>query len=302
MIKPQNMLLLIAISFFYSYSIFSQSQFAVGNRWDFYEGSWNGQGEGSRDTIVYSITSDTLITNGFTYYRINPSLWFLDFVRADSVGLHYYDTLNQREWLLFKYELENCYENYPDCEYISAAYLRDVSDSSNYVKIYKWNEGKTNLFGDSIKTYQYFYDTGLDDSYSITINPDFGFLGIDYSDMFGHYGLSLIGCNLSGVTYGHLTSVKNYELNTNFILSQNYPNPFNPTTTINFTIPVGRQHAAYLRIYDVLGNEIETLINGILRPGNYSIEFNGKNLSSGIYFYKLQIGAFAQTKKMLLLK
>jgi len=87
-----------------------------------------------------------------------------------------------------------------------------------------------------------------------------------------------------------------------FELYQNYPNPFNPTTTISFAIPVGTQYAAYLQVFDILGREVITLVNENLQPGNYTINFDAGNLSSGVYFYKLTSGSFTQTKKMMLIK
>lgn len=88
----------------------------------------------------------------------------------------------------------------------------------------------------------------------------------------------------------------------NFSLLQNYPNPFNPSTTISFSIP--KRSFVTLKIYDQLGNEITTLVNGEKEAGNYSAQFssNIKLLSSGIYFYRLQAGDFAAIKKLILLK
>jgi hypothetical protein len=85
-----------------------------------------------------------------------------------------------------------------------------------------------------------------------------------------------------------------------FSLSQNYPNPFNPTTTIGFTI----QDAGFtsLKIYDALGREVATLIDGVKEAGSHTIAFNAAGLSSGVYFYTLRAGNAVATKKMLLLK
>jgi hypothetical protein len=93
-----------------------------------------------------------------------------------------------------------------------------------------------------------------------------------------------------------------------FKLEQNYPNPFNPCTKIKFTIPTvgtsrqGRTVSVQLKVYDVLGNEIATLVNEELSPGEYEIDFSASKLSSGIYFYQLKSEGFVETKKMLLLK
>lgn len=87
---------------------------------------------------------------------------------------------------------------------------------------------------------------------------------------------------------------------TKFELSQNYPNPFNPSTTINYALP--KEGFVTLKIYDITGREVKTLVNEIRKTGFYSITFNVSELSSGIYFYKLQAGSFNQTKRMVLIK
>ena len=87
---------------------------------------------------------------------------------------------------------------------------------------------------------------------------------------------------------------------TEFSLNQNYPNPFNPSTKITYQIP--KVSFITLKIYDVLGKEITTLVNEEKPIGSYEIEFNAKNLPSGIYFYKIQAGSFVETKKMVLMK
>ncbi|RJP74327.1 MAG: T9SS C-terminal target domain-containing protein [Ignavibacteriales bacterium] len=88
-----------------------------------------------------------------------------------------------------------------------------------------------------------------------------------------------------------------------FKLEQNYPNPFNPTTKIKFTLPnVETSYMTSLRIYNILGKEIITLINKELSPGNYEVEFNAQEYVSGLYFYELRVGDFIITKKMLVIK
>jgi photosystem II stability/assembly factor-like uncharacterized protein len=85
-----------------------------------------------------------------------------------------------------------------------------------------------------------------------------------------------------------------------FTLSQNYPNPFNPSTTIIYSIPIAGKVS--LKIFDVLGNEIATLVNEEKTSGKYTVNFDASNLTSGVYFYRLQTGDFISTKKMILLK
>ncbi len=87
---------------------------------------------------------------------------------------------------------------------------------------------------------------------------------------------------------------------TSYALSQNYPNPFNPTTKITYEIP--KAGLVTLKIYNVLGQEVATLIDGFQNSGKYTASFNALNLSSGVYFYRIKAGNFSLTKKMLLLK
>jgi len=94
---------------------------------------------------------------------------------------------------------------------------------------------------------------------------------------------------------------------TEFSLAQNYPNPFNPSTTIKYAIPnvtlSGVEGSrVQLKVYDVLGNEVAVLVDEYKSAGNYELDFNSQNLSSGIYFYKLRIGKNELVKKMLLLR
>ena len=91
---------------------------------------------------------------------------------------------------------------------------------------------------------------------------------------------------------------------TKFSLEQNYPNPFNPSTKISWQSPVISWQT--LKVYDILGNEIATLVNEEKSAGQYEVEFNPessiKNPASGIYFYQLKAGDFVETKKMILMK
>ncbi len=105
-----------------------------------------------------------------------------------------------------------------------------------------------------------------------------------------------------------LVGVKDFKkIPTEFKLEQNYPNPFNPTTTIKYSIHVADAKFAsttnvVLKVYDVLGREVRTLVNKEQKPGNYKVNFNAGNLSSGIYFYRLTVNEFSQTKKIILLR
>ncbi|MFX0138729.1 MAG: T9SS type A sorting domain-containing protein, partial [Candidatus Hodarchaeota archaeon] len=92
----------------------------------------------------------------------------------------------------------------------------------------------------------------------------------------------------------------NQEIPEGFKVYQNYPNPFNPSTKISYSVP--EAGFVTLKVYDMLGREITTLVNKEKLPGTYEVPFMGKDLSSGIYFYRIEAGKFSETKKMILLK
>ena len=100
------------------------------------------------------------------------------------------------------------------------------------------------------------------------------------------------------------TKEENNTVPNSFVLKQNYPNPFNPSTKIGFTVPSGHtSDNIVLKIYDVLGKEVATLVNeNGMAAGSYDVEWNASNYSSGIYFYTLKAGNFMDTKKMILSK
>jgi polyhydroxybutyrate depolymerase len=87
-----------------------------------------------------------------------------------------------------------------------------------------------------------------------------------------------------------------------FALEQNYPNPFNPSTTIQFAIPVGTYGRTSLRVYDVLGREVATLVNEMKQPGTYTVQWDARGLASGVYICRLTVGEYVQTRKALLTK
>jgi len=106
-------------------------------------------------------------------------------------------------------------------------------------------------------------------------------------------------------TYSDVVEVESNNIPTEFALYQNYPNPFNPTTTIKYSVPkiVNNQSSIInLKVYDILGNEIATLVNEQKAPGNYEVQWNASGFASGVYFCRLQSEDFISVKKLLLMK
>lgn len=137
------------------------------------------------------------------------------------------------------------------------------------------------------------------DLHSIISTPEGTLLIVgDYiwrsADLGNTWELSIEGLGLSGIDDPDNTIPRTFEL------SQNYPNPFNPSTSIEYSIP--KQSHVTIKVYDLLGREITTLLNEAKPAGNYSVNFDGSGLSSGVYFYRLTTDKFNETKKLLLLK
>jgi hypothetical protein len=110
------------------------------------------------------------------------------------------------------------------------------------------------------------------------------------------------GSNWTKVNDGELTGVAN-ELKTlpqEYTLFQNYPNPFNPSTTIKYSLPIAGN--VLLTVYNSIGSKVVTIVNEYKPAGNYSVQFNGSNLASGIYLYRLEIEGFSTVRKFIILK
>jgi Secretion system C-terminal sorting domain len=123
---------------------------------------------------------------------------------------------------------------------------------------------------------------------------------IDNKNLSGTYKYRLKQIDFDGsFKYSNTVEVSITSL-TEFSLEQNYPNPFNPTTIIIYSIP--REGNVTLKVFDVLGREVATLVNKVQKAGEYTVDFDGSKLTSGVYFYKLTLGKYNEVKKMLLLK
>jgi len=146
--------------------------------------------------------------------------------------------------------------------------------------------------------------SGSNGSYSIASSSEISSIT---ASKFGYESYSTqIGKNSSAQNFNLIQTVtdvdnkKNDNVPSEFSLEQNYPNPFNPTTTINFNLPSTQN--VKLEVYNVIGENVATLVNKSLSAGNHKYEFNATNLNSGLYFYRISAGSFVEVKKMMLLK
>jgi hypothetical protein len=135
------------------------------------------------------------------------------------------------------------------------------------------------------------FDLGVEDSINVKFKIDISSNGyLFWSDTFSVF----VYKDPLGI------DTKDENLPTEFTLKQNYPNPFNPNTSIEFSIP--KQEFVTLKIYNLLGQEVTTLVSDRLKAGNYNYIWNAGTLASGVYFYELEVGDFVETRKMILLR
>jgi hypothetical protein len=186
--------------------------------------------------------------------------------------------------------------------------LHEINDNGILISGYTSSYGKggrdgwlirTDLNGDTIWTKTF---GGSSDEFTGGVNliSDGGFILTGYTFSSGAGGSDIYLIRLEAESSSSIKEKNNQTIN-EFHLYQNYPNPFNPSTKITYSI--AKSDFISLKIYSTLGQEIQTLVNEFQGAGNYSVNFDAQNLSSGIYFYKLKVGSdYIQTKKMVLMR
>jgi hypothetical protein len=179
-------------------------------------------------------------------------------------------------------------------------------------KIYVCNQVlDTTLFGFASRVksyYTYSYSSSGSSDRIVKFAKNIGYLYYNYMMSGLHaqaYEYSwLKGCIINGQMFGDtsLTNINqiSFEVPTLYSLSQNYPNPFNSTSNLKFQI--ANTGDVKIVVYDIMGREVQTLVNERLQPGTYEASFDGSALNSGVYFYKLITDGYTETKKMLMVK
>lgn len=265
------------------YKKFSYFPLTVGNKWFFSEGN---------DDIIklkLEIEKDTILDDGNSYSKLYlHSVWF------DPSSSSYWQEI------FYWRKVNNTIVEYPDRTIMD--YEMSIGDTvwSSYAEHPSVLDNiiTENVFSRDLSTY-YFYFTPFD-LYSFT--DSIGFNTLHATNWHNWVPQYLLGCEIDGKVYGKvITGIeRHYELTTNYKLYQNYPNPFNPITKIKYS--VSKAGFISLIIYDMLGKAIKTLVNDQKSIGDYEVIFDGRNLPSGVYFYKMICGSFSDTKKFILLK
>jgi len=230
--------------------------------------------------------SNATVTGTFTNYSVDNQYYGDDFVALEQNANATYAVFNSETLPSGSYDVAAWW---PTSEGNSYETVFEITAGSNYyedTKTQKINGGQWN----------YLTSVELDQNGTISIKMNSNSTGLVIADAF-----RLI------YTGPLVTSVEDQSIPTEVKLYQNYPNPFNPITTIKYSIPnvsssFGPSKKASLLVFDVLGKEVSTLVNTYQTVGEYEVQFNGSSLASGTYFYRLQVGDFVQTKKMILMK
>jgi photosystem II stability/assembly factor-like uncharacterized protein len=226
--------------------------------------------------------------NGYNWYQSslnNITIWSLStngtILFAGTTQGVYYSTNLGENWIQSSLNTNNIYAIHASGPYVLIGNIYGTGFSQDFGNT--WIDCSQNISGKYVRT--------------VFISNDYVYAGT--------YGEGLWRRPLS-----ELVGIQNIstEIPSGFSLSQNYPNPFNPVTKIKFELPSGFPLGAYgndkvvLKVFDITGREIATLVNESLKPGTYEVTFNGSNYASGVYFYQMRSGDFTAAKKLILLK
>lgn len=244
----------------------------VENRWDYFVEVQHHGGDISYDTLSVEIIDHRLLPNGLEYFEFSSGFPFYvlspsKFLREEDNKFYYFDEEDSSDCFTLRFDLP-----------VDTFYI----DCRGYQKhIQSIDTTFTFGFPDIRQIQQGYFE------FSYNFGPYYFVI----PDITAYYH-TLKGCIISVVTYGNLlVSVgKEEQIARDFKLSQNYPNPFNPSTTIKYKVP--ELSFVTIRVYDALGREVATLVDGEKLAGEYEVEFNPASgiriPASGIYFYQLR--------------
>jgi hypothetical protein len=291
----KSYILVSAVLFiFFTGNTRAQMPVEEGNRWDYESSIMDPPGVWNHDTTIYYALSDTLMPNAKLYNRVRPvhMALFGRYMRADSLGVWFYYPECNDEWLMYSYTAEVGEEltvPHWGCDTSEApAHIKKIEDTTRII-----------FQDDTVRYMRFTYDGGVDHWYITGLSPELGFVDIGY-DYIGFNSVYLLGCKLSGKVYGTLVSADDPYIILKYDLLQNFPNPFNPFTTIRYSL--SSRDFVSLKIYDLTGRETAVLVNEEKPAGDYQVEWQPENLSSGVYMYRLVTGSTVISRKMIFLK
>jgi len=314
----------------YSYDINSNRNVLLLERWD--ENSWKNS---KRE--IYTFNFNQNITSTLYEQWDGSNNWLIGDRHTRTYDLNgnmtsmFWDRWELGNWVPFwqhtyTYDLNgkissDLYEYWSDSSWVIGSRQNYNYDSNKNLTICLKENWKDSIWVDGWKN-TYTYDlngnmiSGLSETWdgSSWVQNKMGVLS--FYDSFGRE-YNFLGYEIN-VYYSTITDVEETEFNiSDYKLSRNYPNPFNPSTTIKYNIPSvthpsipsreGKERSdrgvlIILKVYDILGREVATLVSKEQKPGNYEVKFDASNLTSGLYFYRITAGSFMKTMKMILLK
>ena len=234
---------------------------------------------------------DSLLIGGILYYGIGSDSLHLKNYRMDSLG-NVIQLFSNGERVIYPF---GSFEN------DSFMIVDSVYGYTTLITVTGRNETCSSIAGSFQNCMSIFVDnlSLTDVEQWITFAPNVGIV----TEGGGTWRASLHSAKIGTTFYGEIIGVDNKlfsQIPEVYNISQNYPNPFNPVTNISYSLPVSGD--VTLIIYNLLGEEVARLVDGLQQAGEYQTQWNASNFASGIYFYRLQAGDFVQTRKMVLLK
>jgi len=296
--KPYNAGIVYPLSGWYSKDTVFQieaksNQGYLFNKW---VGEGNGSYTGSNKINSIALNSPVLQSALFEHDTVKIKLLSKKIVKQDSLILpltvdNFFNIGSFKFTVKFDTSILNWLRIYKLNDQIDSLY---VSNKKGTVTMVGEGPSGISLPNDSTLFSMMFYIKNLDTSEVNFIKDSSNILDINDSILTVEYE----NCQIS--TIDNIDCVENNNKIYNYYVSQNYPNPFNPTTTIKYEIP--KANFVTIKVFNILGKEVASLVNENKKAGDYNVEFNANKLSSGVYFYRIKAGSFVETKKLILLK
>ncbi|MCX6157979.1 MAG: T9SS type A sorting domain-containing protein [Ignavibacteriae bacterium] len=289
----------------------------AGIHFDYLNISSNNGNSWRRDTAIHATDAMDILVSGINIFA---GFYSGGIYRSTNNGLNWTKVINGINPSAYCMGLAKDGENIYACFYWGNGIYMSTNNGDNWVKI---SNEISNLKFSTIAAYESKIFVGADSVIYYSSNFGANWIKI-YQGLASSINLYPL-INKLYITNGYIYATTNQrsvwrrplsdfvgiqnisiEIPNNYSLGQNYPNPFNPTTKIKFDVILDSHFRGndkvVLKVYDVMGREVQTLVNESLKSGTYEVSFDGSQLTSGVYFYKLITGGFTETKKMLLLK